>query len=385
MRRVARGRALAAVGVIAGPWGGLAAQDVVVVEPGAGVIDAELLRPFDAEYVQAGVRLHVRLSRTEGARPTWDFVMTMPSASGVGAAVDHLIHGADDLALVGRRFGFGAWRDEYVEAGVSGAELRLHRLVRDGDDVPPARVALDGDLIDGTFLYWTLGLLPLEAGRAYRYPTWSPTETGLEVRDSGVLTVEGEASVSVAGARFTGRIVAASTPRGTVEMLVSPHPPYLLRQELVADDGSRTTLLELASVAVPADPAHDRSAIAEAGAAFSRAYLAGDTAAIRGLYTGHATLLPPDREVRGGDAVVRYFAPVPGRTIEAHRMESEELELFGDVAIDVGTWHQTARRGEGPSTTTSGRYLIQWVRGVGGRWFIHRDMWHRPRTGGEGA
>ena len=84
-------------------------------------------------------------------------------------------------------------------------------------------------------------------------------------------------------------------------------------------------------------------------------------------------------------AVVRYFSPVPGRTVVDHRMDSEELDLFGDVAIDVGTWRQTARRGDGPETTASGRYLIQWVRGVDGRWFIHRDMWHRPAPAGGGG
>jgi metallo-beta-lactamase class B len=49
----------------------------------------------------------------------------------------------------------------------------------------------------------------------------------------------------------------------------------------------------------------DRAAIAAASRTFSDAYVRGDTATIRGLYTPDAVLLPPGREIRGRDAIVR--------------------------------------------------------------------------------
>jgi ketosteroid isomerase-like protein len=60
-------------------------------------------------------------------------------------------------------------------------------------------------------------------------------------------------------------------------------------------------------------------------------------------------------------------------------MESSNLDLRGDTAIDTGTWHSTSRRGDDPETTASGAYLVVWVRDDAGAWRIKYDMWHRPR------
>jgi uncharacterized protein (TIGR02246 family) len=118
--------------------------------------------------------------------------------------------------------------------------------------------------------------------------------------------------------------------------------------------------------------------IAAASRAFSSAYVAGDTAAIRELYTEDAVLLPPDREVRGRDAIVRYFAPGPRRRNIAHAMRSEDLRVTGETAIDAGTWSNTWQSGEDPVGEASGRYMVIWRRGEDGRWRIEYDMWHRP-------
>lgn len=122
----------------------------------------------------------------------------------------------------------------------------------------------------------------------------------------------------------------------------------------------------------------DRRAITEASRAFSAAYVAGDTASIRDLYTDDAVLLPPGGEVRGRDAIVRYFAPGPRRVNEAHAMTSSELRIDGDRAVDLGTWSNTWRIGGGEPSRAEERYLVVWRRGADGRWRIEIDMWHRP-------
>lgn len=133
--------------------------------------------------------------------------------------------------------------------------------------------------------------------------------------------------------------------------------------------------------AVPAtieEDENDRSRIAAAGQAFSRAYVAGDTAAIRDFYTPDAVLLPPDGEVRGRDAIVRYYAPGPRLRQLHHAMISHDLRVVGDLAVDAGTWTNTVQRVGQPPREASGRYLVVWRRSGDGRWRIEYDVWHRP-------
>lgn len=121
-----------------------------------------------------------------------------------------------------------------------------------------------------------------------------------------------------------------------------------------------------------------RQEIAAASRAFSQAYVSGDTATIRDLYTSDAILLPPEGDVRGRDAIARYFAPRARRTNLAHAMTSDDLHVSDSLAIDVGTWSNAWRIDDGPVREASGRYLVVWRRGEDRRWRIAYDMWHRP-------
>jgi len=121
-----------------------------------------------------------------------------------------------------------------------------------------------------------------------------------------------------------------------------------------------------------------RTAIAGASAAFSAAYVRNDMAALGELYTEDAVLLPPGREIRGREAIRRYFAWSPNHRQIAHSMVPAELIVSGAVATDLGTWHSTSQRGDEPPATASGQYLVVWVRGADGVWRIQYDMWHRP-------
>lgn len=122
----------------------------------------------------------------------------------------------------------------------------------------------------------------------------------------------------------------------------------------------------------------DRRQIEAAGRAFSSAYVAGDTASLRDLYTVDAVLLPPEREIRGRDGVGRYFAPSPRSRNLAHALRSDEVRIFGETAVDIGEWSNTWQVGENAPREASGRYLVVWRKGSDGRWRMAYDMWHRP-------
>src|SRR5687768_12458041 len=110
------------------------------------------------------------------------------------------------------------------------------------------------------------------------------------------------------------------------------------------------------------DSSSDRQAIEAASRAFSDAFVRNDSQALGEIYTEDAVLLPHGREVRGREEIRKFFTWRPQQRQIAHSMQSSHLDLRGDTAIDTGTWHSTIQRGDDPETTSSGAYLVVWVR-----------------------
>ncbi len=150
---------------------------------------------------------------------------------------------------------------------------------------------------------------------------------------------------------------------------------------LVRSLGSVLLLLALGCAhgdGIARDTSEDaRAAIAAASRAFSDAYVRNDMNTLGNLYTADAVLLPPDREIRGREAIMKYFEWGPRFRQIAHRMEASEIVVEGHIAVDTGLWHSMNVRGDNPKTTASGRYLIVWIRESDGEWRMRYDMWHR--------
>jgi CubicO group peptidase (beta-lactamase class C family) len=113
-----------------------------------------------------------------------------------------------------------------------------------------------------------------------------------------------------------------------------------------------------------------RAEIRAANQAFSAAYVAGDTAAIRSMYVDDGkALLPRGLYVRGNRDVAALFrAPSSTRRL-VHALYSEGLTRYGDAIIEVGSWFDKSERGEG-----TGRYTLTWVPCDSG-WCIAMDAW----------
>lgn len=236
-----RGRGVVAVLMVAlGSHAG-AAQEPTVIVPGGPGLNVGLLEPFEAVYRQMGFPMHVRFAREAG--DGWSFSMEM--ASPMGRAIDHIGHRAD-LAFRYRRFAFGAFRDEVLDAQATGDSIVLHRMPRNASADVPIRLsqAIDAPVVDGTFMYWALGLVEADGPVAFR--VWGPTSDALETRVSGTLHPDGEEDFVVPeGGTVRARIFAADTPNGRVRMWVSTSPPYLLRQAIEAEDGTMTPIIEI--------------------------------------------------------------------------------------------------------------------------------------------
>ncbi|NNE66470.1 MAG: DUF4440 domain-containing protein [Pyrinomonadaceae bacterium] len=138
-------------------------------------------------------------------------------------------------------------------------------------------------------------------------------------------------------------------------------------QQLLAQEATRDSNMS------PAE-----AEINKASGAFSSAYVRGDVDAIRELYTEDGVILPPGRTIRGKKKIGNYFAPRPNRVNISHSMKSSELKIDGDIAIDIGMWHNKWKIGDAEAQSASGQYLVVWRRGSDGRWRIQYDIWHRP-------
>ena len=113
--------------------------------------------------------------------------------------------------------------------------------------------------------------------------------------------------------------------------------------------------------------------LADTGASFVRSYGAGDAAAVAGLYTADAQLLPPGSGVVGGRAAIaEFWASVMRAGAVTIALETAELEVAGALAVTTGRY--LLSDGDGRDVD-SGKFLVVW-REEAGAWRLHRDIWN---------
>jgi uncharacterized protein (TIGR02246 family) len=113
-------------------------------------------------------------------------------------------------------------------------------------------------------------------------------------------------------------------------------------------------------------------AIGDGNRRFMDAVRNRDPAAAAACYTPDAQLLPPHSDfVSGTNAIAEYWRSVMGMGIAAVRLETAELETYGDAAVEVGRYTLNAADG---TLADRGKYLVLW-RQRDGAWLIHRDIW----------
>jgi uncharacterized protein (TIGR02246 family) len=115
-----------------------------------------------------------------------------------------------------------------------------------------------------------------------------------------------------------------------------------------------------------------RSKIDAANRDFAAAFVRKDPAAVSALYTRDGQLLPPDSDfVIGRPAIARYWQEA--MKIGVRKLETTELEVHGEVAVEAGRYTVEASEG---ATADAGMYIVIWKR-EDGHWRMHRDVWSR--------
>jgi len=123
-----------------------------------------------------------------------------------------------------------------------------------------------------------------------------------------------------------------------------------------------------------------RDAIAAAIEKFMVAFSRGDAAGCAALYTEQGQLLPPNSDVIAGkQAIQTFWQNAMHMGITAAKLETVEVECYGNTANEVGTY---TLQGAGSQVLDTGKYVVIWKQETG-QWKLHRDIWNssRPAAG----
>ena len=121
------------------------------------------------------------------------------------------------------------------------------------------------------------------------------------------------------------------------------------------------------------------AAIVAANQRFMESFAGQDAAGIAALYTQDGQLLPGNSDfVTGPAGIEKFWRGAMGMGIKTVRLESLELEVHGDAAVEVGKYTLGA---EGGQTVDHGKYLVVWKHD-GGHWRLHRDIWNSSMPAG---
>jgi ketosteroid isomerase-like protein len=90
------------------------------------------------------------------------------------------------------------------------------------------------------------------------------------------------------------------------------------------------------------------------------------------IYSNEGKLLPPNnRMVSGPEDIMDYWYGVIHSGITDAELTTEELDVYGETAVEVGSYVMQA----GSETADMGKYVVIW-KNENGQWKYHRDIWN---------
>jgi ketosteroid isomerase-like protein len=110
---------------------------------------------------------------------------------------------------------------------------------------------------------------------------------------------------------------------------------------------------------------------------FSAQVVAGDAAAVAGMYTEDGKIFPSGMNIlEGRDALEKYWKPGAKSKVSYHKVTPNEIKFIGDYAYDYGYYEGETTREDGSTLDWAGKYVIIWKK-VDGEWKIYLDIWNR--------
>lgn len=120
------------------------------------------------------------------------------------------------------------------------------------------------------------------------------------------------------------------------------------------------------------------------GREFSRAvveasrsqWAAKEVEALVTLYTEDAILFPPKGDpIRGRDAIRTYWSRTPARRISEHSIQTERVDMSGDLLVEHGKFSLTFQSGDKAPESGTSNFISAYRRGHDGVWRKHLDSW----------
>ncbi len=103
----------------------------------------------------------------------------------------------------------------------------------------------------------------------------------------------------------------------------------------------------------------------------------GDAAGVAAHYTDDAAVLPPDAaRIDGREGIQGVWQGLIDAGVRDVTLTTQEVDVFGDVANEVGTISATAPSEDGGRTQLVGKYVAVWKREGDSTWRLHRDIWN---------
>ncbi len=103
----------------------------------------------------------------------------------------------------------------------------------------------------------------------------------------------------------------------------------------------------------------------------------GDAAGVAAHYTDDAALLPPDAaRIDGREGIQGVWQGLIDADVREVVLTTQEVDVFGDVANEVGTISATAPSEDGGRVQLAGKYVAAWKRGGDDNWRLRRDIWN---------
>ena len=119
-----------------------------------------------------------------------------------------------------------------------------------------------------------------------------------------------------------------------------------------------------------------RQEVEQAVQQFEAHFNRGDMAALAGMYTEDATLLPPDSDmIRGRQGIQQFWQGAWDSGIRQARLQVQEVQASGELAVEISYATLTVQPEGGQPSEVRLKYIVVWQR-TDGTWQLRADIWN---------